>query len=67
MNNRIKLAIIAGLIVILVWSLYITFIYLDNSQEPMVIKEKCIEYYNASTKTCNNYFPEVYTSFGWMG
>ena len=67
MKNEIKQAIIAGIIITLIWGLYITFIYMNNPQEDMVIKEKCKEPITSSTKICNEYnFPRLLTTFGWM-
>ena len=70
MSNYIKSSIIAGILILLVWSLYITFIYFDSLEEHMIVKEKCVEPITASTKICppNGYhFPDIYTNFGWMG
>ena len=67
MKNEIKQAIIVGIIITLIWGLYITFIYMDNPQESMVIEDKCVEPVTSSTKICNSkHFPQTYTSFGWM-
>jgi len=67
MKNDIKAAIIVGIMVTLLWGCYVTFIYMDNPQESMDKREKCVEPMNASTKVCNSkYFPEVYTNFGGM-
>ena len=67
MKNEIKQAIIVGIIITLIWGLYITFIYMNNPQEDMVIKEKCREPNTSSTKICNEYnFPRLLTTFGWM-
>ena len=67
MKTETKTAIIVGIIITLIWGFYITFIYMDNPQEIMVIEDKCIEPVTSSTKICNTkHFPQTYTSFGWM-
>ena len=59
--NNIKLAIIVGLSILIVWGLYITFIYMDSIPEIMK-EEVCVERVIAATKTCNT----IYTNFGGM-
>ena len=61
MKNQHKVMLISGLLILLVWGLYITFIYMDNIPEVMT-EEICIERFIAATKTCNT----VYTNFGGM-
>ena len=51
MKSQHKAILIAGLLPLLVWGLYVTFIYMDNVPEVMV--EHCREHINASTKICN--------------
>ena len=61
MMNNLKLAIITGILILLVWGLYVTLIYMDSV--PEVMKEEiCIEKVIAATKTCNT----MYTNFGGM-
>ena len=61
MTNNIKLAVIVGLMILLVWGLYITLIYMDSV--PEVMKEEiCVERIVSATKICNT----VYTNFGGM-
>jgi len=56
MKNQYKAMLISGILILLVWGLYITFIYMDNVPEVMV--EYCREHFNASTKICNRgYMP----------
>ena len=50
MTSNLKLAIITGILILLVWGLYINLIYwgsIDNSMDV------CREHMNASTKICN--------------
>ena len=67
LKHDIKLAIITGILVTLIWCCYVTFIYMDSTEESMK-GERCIEPMNAQTKVCppNGYNPKVYTNFGWM-
>ena len=51
MKNQYKAMLISGILILLVWGLYITFIYMDNVPEVMV--EYCREHLDASTKICN--------------
>ena len=54
--------IISGLLILLVWGLYVTFIYMDSVPEIMT-EEICVERLIAGTKTCNT----IYTNnFGGM-
>ena len=61
MKNQHKATIISGLLMLLVWGLYITFIYMDSVPEIMT-EEICVERLIAGTKTCNT----IYTNFGGM-
>ena len=61
MKNQHKATIISGLLILLVWGLYITFIYMDSIPEIMK-EEVCVERVIAATKTCNT----IYTNFGGM-
>ena len=67
LKHDIKLAIITGILVTLIWCCYVTLIYTDSTEESMK-GERCIEPMNAQTKVCppNGYNPKVYTNFGWM-
>ena len=61
MRSETKAFIIGGLLILLIWCLYINFIYVDHI--PEVMKEEiCIERFIAATKTCNT----IYTNFGGM-
>ena len=61
MTSNLKLAIITGILILLVWGLYVTLIYMDSV--PDIMKEEiCVERFIASTKTCNT----IYTNFGGM-
>jgi hypothetical protein len=51
MKNQHKAIIISCILVLLVWGLYITFIYMEYV--PVVMVEHCREHMNASTKICN--------------
>ena len=51
MKNQYKAMLISGILILLVWGLYVTFIYMDYVPEVMV--EHCKEHMNASTKICN--------------
>jgi len=62
MKNQHKATIISGLLILLVWGLYITFIYMDSVPEIMT-EEICVERLIAGTKICNT----IYTNnFGGM-
>ena len=58
MKNQYKVMIISGLIVLLVWGFYVTFIYMDYVPEDM--KRSCWFQITASTDTCRG----MSTSFG---
>ena len=51
MKNQHKVMLISGLLILLVWGLYVTYIYMDSIPVDMV--EHCREHMNASTKICN--------------
>ena len=51
MKSQHKAMLISGILILLVWGSYITFIYMDNVPEVMV--EHCREHMDASTKICN--------------
>ena len=59
-TNRYKTAITVGLLILMVWCIYITtLIYAENP--PSSMKERCVEPMLAQTKVCNS---NVYTHFG---
>jgi hypothetical protein len=51
MKNQHKAIIISCILVLLVWGLYITFIYMEYV--PVAMVEHCREHLDASTKICN--------------
>jgi len=51
MKNQHKAIIISCLLVLLVWGLYVTFIYMEYI--PVAMVEHCREHLDASTKICN--------------
>ena len=51
MKNQHKAMLVSGLLILLVWGLYVTFIYMDY--EPVGMVEHCKEHFNGSTKICN--------------
>ena len=51
MKSQHKAMLVSGILILLVWGLYVTFIYMDYVPEVMV--EHCKEHMNASTKICN--------------
>ena len=56
MKRQYKAMFVSGLLILLVWCLYVTFIYMDYESIGMV--EHCKEHMNASTKICNGgYIP----------
>ena len=57
MRSETKGFLIGGLLILLIWCLYINFIYVDAVGMDMDV---CREHMNASTKICNG----VYTNFG---
>ena len=58
MKRQYKAMIISGLIVLLVWGGYVTFIYMDSVPEDM--KRSCWFQFTASTDTCRG----MSTGFG---
>ena len=58
MKSQHKAMIISGLIVLLAWGAYVTFIYMDSVPEDM--KRSCWFQITASTDTCRG----MSTSFG---
>ena len=50
MKNQHKVMLISGLLILLVWGLYITFIYMDHIPEGM--NKSCWFQITASTDTC---------------
>ena len=57
MRSETKGFLIGGLLILLIWCLYINFIYVGAVGMDMDV---CREHMNASTKICNG----VYTNFG---
>ena len=57
MRSETKAFIIGGLLILLIWCLYINFIYVGVVDMDMDV---CKEHMNASTKICNG----IYTNFG---
>ncbi len=55
--------IISGLLILLVWGGYITFIYLDSLPETMDKEVMCKLYVVAATQNCH---PGTSTHFGGM-
>ena len=65
MNNDVKIAIIVGVIVTLIWGSYITFIYLQTVPENM--EKDCNAWNPNAAQTKSICLPKVYTTFGLMG
>ena len=61
MKNQHKAMIISGLLILLVWGGYITFIYLDSIPETMDKEVRCKLYVVAATQNCH---PGTSTHFG---
>ena len=61
MKNEIKAFLITGLIILLVWGLYITFIYMDTLPNSMGNDRFCNFPPVAATKNCHS---GVSTNFG---
>ena len=57
MSSETKGLLVGGLLILIIWCLYINFIYVDVLDMDMDV---CKEHMNASTKICNG----VYTNFG---
>ena len=65
MKTEIITAIIAGLLVVFLWGMYITFIYLDDL--PNTMARDCNTHNPNAAQTRSICLPKVYTTFGWMG
>ena len=50
MKSQYKVMIVTGLLILLVWGLYVTFIYMDHVPEGM--ERSCWFNISASTDTC---------------
>ena len=59
--NNLKLAIITGIIILLAWGFYITFIYIESIPQSMEKEVFCKIVIVAATQNCH---PGVSTHFG---
>ena len=57
MRSETKGLLVGGLLILIIWCLYINFIYVGVVDTDMDV---CREHMNASTKICNG----IYTNFG---
>lgn len=67
MKTEIITAIIAGLLVVFLWGMYITFIYLDDLPNTMESVKDCNTWNPNAAQTRSICLPKVYTTFGWTG
>ena len=63
MMNNLKLAIIVGILILLVWGLYVTLIYMDSIPQSMEKETFCRMYVVAATQNC---IPGVSANFGGL-
>jgi len=61
--NNLKLAIIVGILILLVWGFYITFIYVDSIPQSMEKETFCKIVIVAATQNCH---PGISTNFGGL-
>ena len=61
--NNIKLAIIVGLSILIVWGLYITLIYMNSIPQSMEKETFCKIAIVAATQNCH---PGISTNFGGL-
>ena len=61
MTSNLKLAIITGIIILLVWCFYITFIYIESIPQSMEKETFCKIIIVAATQNCH---PGISTHFG---
>ena len=61
--NNIKLAIIVGLSILIVWGLYITLIYMNSIPQSMEKETFCKIVIVAATQNCH---PGISTNFGGL-
>ena len=54
-----------GIVFLIVWFLYVTFIYLDSSPDTM--ENDCNARNPNMAQTKSICLPKIYTTFGWMG
>ena len=66
-SEYLKKVMKIGLIILVVWVLYITFIYIDALPDTMVAEKECNTWNPNAAQTKSICLPKVYTTFGWMG
>jgi hypothetical protein len=66
-SEYLKKVIKIGFIILVVWVLYITFIYIDALPDTMTVEKDCDTWNPNAAQTKTICLPKVYTTFGWMG